>query len=80
MKFLIEWKNKPEHRKTLLKLLKEYKQPEELKTIFPIHHCVGSNRGIAIVEANKAEPIQQALGMFNDYIDYDVTPILPIKP
>jgi hypothetical protein len=80
LKFLIEWKNKPEHRKVLLKLLKEYKQPAELKTIFPIHQAVGSNRGIAIVEAKTAEPIQQALGTFIDYIDYDVTPILPLKP
>ena len=79
MKFLIEWDTKPEDRQTLMKLLKDYKQPEEVKTIFPIHVCVGSGRGVAIAETDSAEALQKMLSIFLNHASYVVTPILPIK-
>ncbi len=79
MKFLIEWESKPEDRQTLLKILKEYKQPEDVKTIFPIHSCVGSGRGVAIAETDSAEALHKSLSFFLNHINYVVTPIIPIK-
>ncbi|MDF1537483.1 MAG: DUF3303 family protein [Candidatus Thorarchaeota archaeon] len=79
MKFLIEWETKPEERQILTKLLKEYKQPEEVKTIFPIHNCVGSGRGLAIAETDSVEALQKMLSSFLDHVSYVVTPIVPVK-
>ena len=80
MKFLIEWETKPEDRKTLLKLLREdYKQPEEVKTVFPIHNCVGSARGLAIAETDSIEALQKMLDVFLDHVSYVVTPLFPVK-
>ncbi|MHA2424901.1 MAG: DUF3303 domain-containing protein [Candidatus Thorarchaeota archaeon] len=80
MKFLIEWITEPEDRQTLIKILREkYEQPEEVKTVFPIHNCVGSGNGFAVVETDSVEAIQKMLEPFLDLISYDVTPIIPVK-
>ncbi len=80
MKFLIEWETKPEQRQTLVKLLREkYKQPEEVKTIFPIHNRVGSGRGLAIAETDSVDALQKMLDVFLDHVGYIVTPLYPVK-
>ncbi|MFW9847536.1 MAG: DUF3303 domain-containing protein [Candidatus Thorarchaeota archaeon] len=80
MKFLIEWETRPQDRKTLLKLLKdEYKQPDDVKTIFAIHNYVGSSRAIAIVETDSVEALQKMLDVFLDIVSYVVTPLVPVK-
>ncbi len=80
MKFLIEWETEPEDRKTILKILKnEYKQPDEVKTLFPIHNCVGSARGLAIAETDSVEALQKMLDVFLDVVSFVVTPLFPVK-
>ena len=77
MKCLIEWDPKPKYRKDITKAWEKYHQNEKVKTIFPIHLCVGSNRGVAIVETDSAEALQETLEVFNDSVNFVVTPIIP---
>lgn len=79
MKLLIEWNLKPKYRKDIIKTWEKYKQHESVKTIFPIHNCVGSNRGVAIVETDSAEALQETIGVFNNLVNFVVTPIIPFK-
>ena len=78
MKFLIEWHTKPKHREKLNKLLDEWKPPREIKFLFPPHHVVAGHRGMAVVEVDNVEAIQKGLRVFLNYVDYVVTPILPL--
>ena len=80
MILLIEWVVKAKYRQEILKAWKKYKQDEAVKTIFPIHNCVGSGRGVAIVETDSAGALERTLSPFVDYVNCVVTPILPFKP
>ncbi|MGY5860036.1 MAG: DUF3303 family protein [Candidatus Thorarchaeota archaeon] len=80
MKFLIEWTIKPKYRKDVNKVLENFKQPKEVKSVFEAHHCVGASRGIAVVEADDAELIQKTLSLMMDYANFQVSPILPVFP
>jgi hypothetical protein len=77
---LIEWNIKPKYRRDVMKAWKEYKQHKDVKTVFPIHNCVGSNRGVAIVESDSTEAVQETLGFFIDYVNFVVTPLIRFKP
>ena len=79
MKFLIEWDIKPKYRQNVLKAWEKYKQDETVKTIFPVHNCVGSNRGVAIVETDSGEGLQKTLEIFIDYVSFVVTPLIPFS-
>lgn len=80
MKFLIEWHMKPKYRKEANKALEKFEQPKEMKTVFAAHHCVASNRGVAVVEAEDAGVIHKTLSVMLDYTNFKVTPILPLFP
>ncbi|MHA1955545.1 MAG: DUF3303 domain-containing protein [Candidatus Thorarchaeota archaeon] len=80
MKFLIEWHTKPKYREKLLKLLDEWKPPDEWKILFPPHSVVGGHRGMGVIEVDNVEIIQDGLRVFLDYADYVVTPITPLLP
>ncbi len=80
MKFLIEWHNKPKNREKLLKLLDEWKPPRDLKYLFPPHSVVAGHRGLSVVEVDNVQIIQDSLRVFLNYIEYVVTPILPLLP
>ncbi|MFX1562930.1 MAG: DUF3303 domain-containing protein [Promethearchaeota archaeon] len=78
MKFLIEWYRDPEHLQTVTKLLEKWKQPKDWKVPFPAHYCAASSRGFFVLEVDSAETIQKGLEPFLDYVDFVVTPILPL--
>lgn len=76
MKLLIEWDLKPKYRKDIMKAWKEYAQHKDVKTILPVHNCVGSTRGVAVVETDSAEALEATFAPFADIINFTVTPIL----
>jgi hypothetical protein len=76
---LIEWEVKPKYREDVLKAWKNYKQHEAVKTILPVHNCVGSTRGVAVVETNSTEGLEATLRPFLDYVNFVVTPLLEFK-
>jgi len=80
VKFLIEWKIKPKYRKEANKALEKFEQPKEVKTVFAAHHCVASNRGIAVVEADDAGVLHKSLSQMMEFTNFEVTPVLPIFP
>ena len=81
MRFLIKWRNKTKYLKATRKLLKDFKQPEELKTVFAAHYYVGKGtRGIMVVEFDDPIVLQKTLQPFEDYVEFKVTPILPLFP
>ena len=80
MKYLIEWKMKPKYRKESIKALEKFEQPKELKTVFAAHVCVASNRGVAIVETDDVKLIQKTLSPMLDFVNFKVTPVLPLFP
>ncbi|MFX1559367.1 MAG: DUF3303 domain-containing protein [Promethearchaeota archaeon] len=80
MRFLLEWDVKPEYRKEASKAVAEFKQPEELKTIFPAHNCVASNRGLSVVEVDDIKVIQEIFDPMLDFVNITVTPIIPVFP
>ncbi|MHA2026638.1 MAG: DUF3303 domain-containing protein [Candidatus Thorarchaeota archaeon] len=80
MKYLIEWKMKPKYRKEANKALEKFEQPKELKTVFAAHVCVASNRGVGVVETDDVKLIQKTLNPMLDYVNFKVTPILPLFP
>jgi len=80
MKFLIEWHTKPKHRKKLNNLIEKWKPPDEFKFLIPPHHVVGGHRGMAVIEVDNVEIIQEGLGFFLDYAGFVVTPIRPLLP
>jgi len=80
VKYLIEWKMKPKYRKDVNKALENFEQPKELKTVFAAHHCVASNRGIAVVETDDVKLIHKTLSLLLDFMNFEVTPVLPIFP
>lgn len=80
MILLIEWEVNPKYRNDIMQAWKEYKQHEDVKTIFPVHNCVGSNRGVAIVESDSAEAVEDTLSFFVDYVNFVVTPLLRFRP
>ena len=80
MKFLIEWKIKSKYRRDAIKAAEKFEQPKEFKTVFAAHFCVGSQRGIAVIEAEDAAVIHKTLSQMMDYTNFNVTPILPMFP
>jgi len=80
VRFLIEWKIKPKYRKEANKALEKFEQPKEVKTVFAAHHCVASNRGIAVVEADDAGVLHKSLSQMMEFTNFEVTPVLPIFP
>lgn len=79
MKFLVKWKTKTKYLKETRKLLKDFKQPDELKTVFEAHYYVGKGtHGIMVVEFDDPLVLQKALRPFADYTEFKVTPILPL--
>ena len=80
MKYLIEWKMKPKYRKESTKAIEEFKQPKEVKTVFPAHFCVASNRGVAVVDVADPEIIHETLRPMLHFMNFTVTPILPLFP
>jgi hypothetical protein len=78
MKYLIEWKMKPKYRQESIKAIEKFKQPKEVKTVFAAHFCVASNRGVAVVEADDVKFIHKSLSPMLDFVNFDVTPILPL--
>ena len=78
MKYLIEWKMKPKYRKESIKAVENFKQPKEVKTVFPAHFCVASNRGVAVVEVDDVKLIHKTLSPMLDFVNFKVTPILPL--
>jgi len=71
---------KPKYRKDASKALENYKQPKELKTVFAAHNCVASHRGIAVFETDDAKLIHKTLSLLLDFMNFEVTPILPVLP
>ncbi|MHA1930185.1 MAG: DUF3303 domain-containing protein [Candidatus Thorarchaeota archaeon] len=81
MRFLVKWRNKTKYLKETRKLLKDFKQPDELKTVFAAHYYVGkSTRGIMVVEFDDPLVLEKVLQPFADYVEFKVTPILPLFP
>jgi len=80
VRFLIEWKIKPKYRRDAIKAAEKFVQPKEFTTVFAAHFCVGSQRGIAVVEAEDAEVIHKTLSQMMEYTNFNVTPILPLFP
>ena len=78
MKYLIEWKMKPKYRKESIKAVENFKQPKEVKTVFPAHFCVASNRGVAVVEVDDVKLIHETLSPMLDFVNFKVTPVLPL--
>ena len=78
MKYLIEWKMKPKYRKESIKVIEDFKQPKEVKTVFAAHFCVASNRGVAVVEVDDVKFIHKTLSPMLDFVNFKVTPILPL--
>jgi len=79
MKFLIKWKNKPKYLKETRKLLEKFEQPKEMKMLFAAHYYVGdSTRGVMAVDVEDTAIIHKAFQMFEDYVKFKVTPILPL--
>ena len=78
MKYLIEWKMKPKYRKESAKAVENFKQPKEVKTVFPAHFCVASNRGVAVVEVDDVKLIHETLSPMLDFVNFKVTPVLPL--
>jgi hypothetical protein len=76
MKFLIEWDLKPKYRRDIMKAWEKYEQHKDVKTLLPVHNCVGSTRGIAVVETDSAEALEENLSLFAELINFTVTPIL----
>ena len=66
--------------KEAAKAVAEFKQPEELKTIFPAHNCVASNRGLSVVDVDDVKVIQEIFAPMLDYVNIIVTPIIPVFP
>jgi hypothetical protein len=71
---------KPKYRKEANKALEKFEQPKELKTVFAAHVCVASNRGVGVVETDDVKLIQKTLNPMLDYVNFKVTPILPLFP
>ena len=80
MKYLIEWEIKPKYRKEAVKAIENFKQPEEMKTVFAAHNCVASNRGIAVVDVDDPTVIQKTMSPMLNFTDFKVTPIIPVFP
>ena len=78
MKYLIEWKMKPEYRKESIKAIENFKQPKEVKTVFAAHFCVASSRGISVVEVDDVKFIHKTLSPMLDFVNFKVTPVLPL--
>jgi len=78
VKFLLEWDVKPEYRKEAAKAVAEFKQPKDLKIIFPAHNCVASNRGLSIVEVDDIKVIQEMFAPMLDFVNINVTPVIPV--
>lgn len=79
MLLLVEWEVKAKYRKDLMKAWKEYEQHKDVKTILPVHNCVGSTRGVAVVETDSAEALEATLAPFVDYVNFVVTPLLRFR-
>jgi hypothetical protein len=69
---------KPKYRKESIKVIENFKQPKEVKTVFAAHFCVASSRGIAVVEVDDAKFIHKTLSPMLDFVNFKVTPILPL--
>jgi hypothetical protein len=80
VKFLLEWDIKPKHRQEAVKAVSKFKQPKEMKTLFPAHNCVASNRGLAVVEVDDIMIIQKAFDPILDFVSFKVTPVIPVFP
>ena len=80
VRFLLEWNVKPEYRKEAAEAVSKFKQPEDLKTIFPAHNCVASNRGLAVVEVDDVLVIQKVFSPMLDFVNITVTPVIPVFP
>ena len=78
MKYLIEWKMKPKYRKESVKAIENFKQPKEVKTVFAAHFCVASNRGVAVVDVDDVKFIHKTLSPMLDFVNFKVTPVLPL--
>jgi hypothetical protein len=71
---------KPKYRKESIKAIEEFKQPKEVKTVFPAHFCVASNRGVAVVDVDDPSFIHKTLSPMLHILNFTVTPILPLFP
>jgi hypothetical protein len=69
---------KPKYRQESLKAIAKFKQPKEVKTVFAAHYCVASNRGVAVVEVDDVKVLHKALTPMLHFVNFDVTPILPM--
>jgi hypothetical protein len=73
---LVEWEAKAKYRKDLMKAWMEYEQHKDVKTILPVHNCVGSTRGVAVVETDSAEALEATFSPFLNHVNFVVTPLL----
>jgi hypothetical protein len=71
---------KPKYRKESQKAIEKFEQPKEVKTVFAAHFCVASNRGVAVVEVDDVKFIHKTLSPMLDFVNFKVTPILPLFP
>jgi hypothetical protein len=69
---------KPKYRQQSIKAIEKFKQPKEVKTVFPAHFCVASNRGVAVVDVDDVKFIHKTLSPMLDFINFKVTPVLPL--
>jgi hypothetical protein len=69
---------KPKYREKSIKAIENFKQPKEVKTVFAAHFCVASSRGVAVVEVDDVKFIHKSLSTMLDFVNFEVTPILPL--
>jgi hypothetical protein len=80
MLFLVEYKSKPnmseESQKRILQVFAKWRPPAGSE--MTAHYACADGRGFGIVEANSAGALLEAVATYEVWLDYKVTPIVPI--
>ena len=81
MLFHVSWKFNDEREESIkrnLQIFQNWKPPAEV-TFHGFYGLADGNGGVAIVETDSAAAMARTVSPFRPYLDFTVTPILPIE-
>ena len=77
MKFLVIWEwDTSDAREVSRRFVEEWKPPEGIEFLYPIHTLIGKNMSFAVIECDKSDYLQKIMSKWSDICTFETTPII----